>query len=485
MIVTLKNINFEKRLWQQGSRAAEWHGMLQQILVVREGSRQFRNVWEAVEGGSVESVRIFLDKTPTLISEKDWRGVTLLLKAIDRQDQEMVAFLLNYHDCNVNARTPWGATALHIAVRGNSQIVSLLVDKGADVTAKDEEAKTALWYATMYKNVAVMDILLHKLSGEDKDEVLNLRSVIQSDRSIQNLPLHFVIQNGSDEPPHARSRTQEGSLECVRVLLQHGADPNVVDKNNNTALRIALLSQRSKEIVEALLEKGALLTAVDGDGNGETPLHYSSYSLDVTALLITKGADLNVQDSLGRTPLHCSIHSPAVTQLLIAKGAKLDVKDNVGCTPLHYAVKAWSAAVAVPAVKVLLHAGADRDIQNHAGQKPSECIPGWYFVYREQQLLLDALQTPKAASLCLIDEIAQKDCPVGVGRLQTPEDTALLELLRRSAEGNREAIDLFGSHTPPSRPAGTVPFALHAGIAQTGQKHPRDSSPAAGGGPVG
>ena len=65
--------------------------------------------------------------------------------------------------------------------------------------------------------------------------------------------------------------------------------------------------------------------------------------VDVVAVLIAKGADVNAPDGIGLTPLHyasmADYGDTAIVQQLLAAGAKRDAKDPEGHTPLQTAEK--------------------------------------------------------------------------------------------------------------------------------------------------
>ncbi len=81
-----------------------------------------------------------------------------------------------------------------------------------------------------------------------------------------------------------------GTPEMVKLLLDHGADPNAVDKRGASALLFAVGDARK---VEALLARGANVNARTSTGN--TPLIAAAAytdNLGVVKLLLDKGADL-------------------------------------------------------------------------------------------------------------------------------------------------------------------------------------------------
>jgi len=113
--------------------------------------------------------------------------------------------------------------------------------------------------------------------------------------------------------------------------------------------------------VKALLETDASMVEAR-DKDGSTPLHCACWKghLEVAALLVHYGADVNAQNQnehWGTTPLHAAAHAnqPAIAQLLIDHGADLKAQDAAGKTPMHHTTfhKAMAAA------KVLQKYGAD------------------------------------------------------------------------------------------------------------------------------
>ncbi len=113
----------------------------------------------------------------------------------------------------------------------------------------------------------------------------------------------------------------EGHLEIVLLLLEHGANPHVVDSKGLGVLHWAACAN-SKAILD--VARDASNEAVDVvDFEGRTPLSWAAQSDDSVALewLIENGADPNRVNVHGWGPLHFAAsdgHVRALRQLLQA-----------------------------------------------------------------------------------------------------------------------------------------------------------------------
>ncbi|MCD6046295.1 MAG: ankyrin-3-like, partial [Gammaproteobacteria bacterium] len=126
-----------------------------------------------------------------------------------------------------------GLTPLHCWARwdeGDNPTAQLLLDKGADVNAKDKEGKTPLFYAVNKKDVSRAQLLLDKgadVNAKDKEG---------------NTPLFCAVHN-KDVP-------------LAQLLLDKGADVNAKDSDGLALLHLAVQKQ-DEPMVRLLLEKGA------------------------------------------------------------------------------------------------------------------------------------------------------------------------------------------------------------------------------------
>jgi ankyrin repeat protein len=143
----------------------------------------------------------------------------------------------------VAAQDPHPDAALRKAAQdGNMQSVQDLLEKGANVNAKDETGKTVL---------------------------------------------HWVAP-ARDNP------------EMVKVLIAKGADVNAKDNAGDTALMIAS-SQSNPGIVTALLEAGAEVNAQNKVGGTALMAAGFRANLEEIKILLLNNADRKIKDKKGRT----------------------------------------------------------------------------------------------------------------------------------------------------------------------------------------
>lgn len=97
----------------------------------------------------------------------------------------------------------------------------------------------------------------------------------------------------------------EKRLDLAKILLEHGADPNLADRDGATALHFAAQSHQP-ELTQLLLDKGAQVDPKDAQG--ATPLFRAlgSYlgQADGNAIwaLVLAGADRTIQNEHGVSP---------------------------------------------------------------------------------------------------------------------------------------------------------------------------------------
>ena len=154
--------------------------------------------------------------------------------------------------------------------------------------------------------------------------------------------------------------TKFGNYTAVRLLLEHGADLKYRDTVHQMTALCHSVVHRSRQICQALLERGADPTTPDIQG--KTPLSWAvgNSDLDMTKMLLSYRANSDVEDTLYKNrPLQTAIFFGAleIAQVLLAYGADPDRGYND--PPLYEAVARGDVEV----VRMLLTYGANPTIR--------------------------------------------------------------------------------------------------------------------------
>jgi ankyrin repeat protein len=238
-----------------------------------------------------------------------------------------MAVLLIEKGADVNARDGANLAPLDLALLySDTKIASLLIEKGADIMANGEE-----------------NLSMAARTGRTQIVAEMIRKGVKFDP--QNMPICLLITAGL------------GWTDIAGLLIAKGVNVNGGKEEwEKTPLQWAARAGRSETAI-LLIGKGADVNAPGRDG--QTPLHaaVSSGHTDIAALLIAKGAKVNARNPDQSTPLHVAVAQgqTKAAGLLIGKGADLNARDKDQWTPLHWAAAAGKTDVAT----LLIDKGAD------------------------------------------------------------------------------------------------------------------------------
>jgi ankyrin repeat protein len=199
------------------------------------------------------------------VNKKNDANATALMWAAPYFDKTK---LLVDHGADVNARSSDMRTALMIAARhtGNSAGVKLLLDHGANVNPNIHpaaESSPLLEAATAGDAASVEMLLAHGASVKDSGQ--QSLEMAYTNRCPKCADL--LIAKGLTKDDYTMSLPSIASFgytSAVRLMLDHGANPNTVDPMGRTALMYAVASDALPlDEVKLLVERGADINAKD------------------------------------------------------------------------------------------------------------------------------------------------------------------------------------------------------------------------------
>jgi ankyrin repeat protein len=261
----------------------------------------------AARDGRTEEARLLLAAGAD-VELAEANGIRPLLMALLNNQLE-VARLLLAHGADVNADDFWGRTPLYAAVE----------HRNLDMNNRDMDSPT-----TNFVDREPLLTMIAELIEHGADVNARTREVPPSRRWLYSLgDVSWVDFTG--QTPFLRAALS-GDVAAMRLLLEHGADPNLPTQAGTTPLMAAsgvnwVVAQTYTESPQSLL--------------------------DAVQLCLDHGADVNAANSMGLTALLGAANRGAndIIRLLVANGARVDVVDKEGRSALRWAEGVFLAAV--------------------------------------------------------------------------------------------------------------------------------------------
>jgi uncharacterized protein len=335
----------------------------------------------AARSGSPEAVRLLLDRGADVNAREQTLGENALMWAAAENHPDAVKLLVA-RGADVNGRTsnlawskdrfglegvltilPHGrwTPLMYAARQGSLDAARTLVDAGADMNALDPDRLTPAIIATMNGHYDVAAMLVERGADPNITDTTGMavlyaavdmntlgevygRPGRKSTSQVSALALMKVLlAHGADANAQLRSNTQQrahtpgepllgegttpmmraaknGDAAAIRLLLDHGADPALPQKNHTTALMFAAGNGRGTgvftkdigterdllESVKVLVEHGVDVNAFND--NGQTAMHFAAQvSDDLVRYLAAHGAQIDRRDRQGHTPVDLAL----------------------------------------------------------------------------------------------------------------------------------------------------------------------------------
>lgn len=299
----------------------------------------------------------------------------LLLLAPYDKDFSLISYFVS-KGVSIKSTDSLGLTAFDYAVKtGNIQVLKALVANGVTFKADAMVTASAGSWSGEVANLALYKYLEElKLNptatNSNGDNVLHY---IAKRPNQQELINYFIAKGVNINQPnndgntafmHAAERNTD--IETINLLIPLVKDINQVNKKGVSALALAV-GKNTPAVVKSLIDKGADVRVVDGDGYTLTYFLVPSYTQspayfeEKLKLLQEKGFDITTPQGNGFSLYHMVLVRNGIALLKRIESYKVDVnaKDKEGLTPLH---KAAMIAKDDTILKYLITIGAKKEL---------------------------------------------------------------------------------------------------------------------------
>ncbi|KAJ6193299.1 ankyrin repeat-containing domain protein [Bipolaris maydis] len=276
-------------------------------------------------------------KVDSLVASQNWGprqsggsknvgGKAALFNAVEQRRHRVLEQLL---EGGAKAEPHVESAMIRVAVHNQDvETVVLLLRYGADANGFDREGVTPLFAATRGQCIECAKVLLKH--GADPN-----------------------LSAGPDSESPLSAAASQNYLDFVQLFLANGGDIGFVMENGSTALISAMNKTTSPKCVEVMLSAKGDPNAKNGEGT--TPLFQAIQAnrIDLMTVLLDHGANPNLPGP--KHPLWPSTYKPKALQLLLQRGA--DHKKTPGVMELASSLKKLES------IKILMEAGVSPNVR--------------------------------------------------------------------------------------------------------------------------
>jgi len=346
---------------------------------------------EACKGGHIDVIEYLVDHGAE-VNLPDKEGLSAIHYAVMGGNPDLVLYLLQ-HGSDPNKRTIRHETPLHFAAKYSSyQEIQFLVEHGASIKAinwtlvenliDQRNRQDKLYYDSDETQISALkkalglktpESLEEDFDEEEEEEQTKYEEIDDEDddggeryveaeassatkkksssqahestiQDIDDIPLDLLPRDVNDAVTvdgmtALHFAAQNGSLDIIKFLVEHGADISAQDYEQSRSVIHFAAENGDIECIKYLTEHEADL--LDRDVNGATAFHYAAMAnnLEAVKFFVAKKLDYTAKDYRGWTAMHYAACGGAldVMKYLLAKDLNINALNNRKRTPLFFA----------------------------------------------------------------------------------------------------------------------------------------------------
>ncbi|XP_055957131.1 ankyrin repeat domain-containing protein 50 isoform X2 [Patella vulgata] len=306
----------------------------------------------------------------SLDEETTWSYYTPLFLSVVINSTEVLKYVIqNGADVNVDSRSESYTPLMEAIVTRKKEIVQILLDNPKlDVNLVNCRNETALTMVVKMRQKEFLPLLIARGADPNHVDCTGFTPLIHAVLEEDDELLKQLLEHGADINKTDK-RTREFSC-IVKVLLENGANPNVVASDGYSPLLIATDSGSDdmRDVIKLLLENDADVNHTNEQGYAA--IHNAAWNgfLPSVNLLLEHGSPHDLRTLDKNTPLTLAAQRkhPDIIDRLLPLNCDLNNKDRDLDTALHYAAMNDDCST----IRRLLRHGADPDVQNRVCSTP-------------------------------------------------------------------------------------------------------------------
>jgi ankyrin repeat protein len=238
----------------------------------------------------------------------------VLHQAAESGTQDILTYVLegqlHLQGVDINLPDIWDETPLHVAAGRSSKSAALLLDYGADINARQSDGQVPLHYTKLLSGEDRLDCIKHFLKRENPP--VNVRDVEGKS------PIFYLL----DSP------------DCVKLLIDRGADTGISDIEGKTLLHHACANDYP-ETLELIIKRFPRGLEARADKGGCTPLQicFQNQRVLCARILLRETMVAQAKDKNGWSLIHHAVRmgdETVLRQVIALQDTDIRARTNDG-----------------------------------------------------------------------------------------------------------------------------------------------------------